>query len=321
MLYHPFERLEFDTTTCLLTGSRAAVEQVTAFPRWILERFALAEKPFKLLDESIVAYGDIRVPASAPVREAFAALDQEVLDAFSEGYAAVIRLPEVKLFQWIGKLMYGVLHHEIRIGMRQQAMAGERMTFSHALVHRFGYFHTMLQSIVTPMTFEGVQPWSISISRVDNPAATFSYRDEINTLTFSLRTNDFGIVACLQDNGENKAFHREVLALCDDHVLQPIQFEELCACFFYSSYLFNRLPDYTLIDTPGEVFIEPMPFTGAGKPLFDHWQNKVYGQVLENFWKPWGLLLLEIIKDPENPVTFLRNLDGSFREDVGTQRS
>jgi hypothetical protein len=43
------------------------------------------------------------------------------------------------------------------------------------------------------------------------------------------------------------------------------------------------------------------------------WQNKVYGQVLENFWKPWGLLLFEIIKNPEHPLSFLLDEDKNFK--------
>jgi hypothetical protein len=56
-----------------------------------------------------------------------------------------------------------------------------------------------------------------------------------------------------------------------------------------------------------------MPLRGtSNKPLFDSWQPKPYGQVLENFWKPWGLTLFEIIKDPENPVSFLLDPEGNY---------
>jgi hypothetical protein len=55
-----------------------------------------------------------------------------------------------------------------------------------------------------------------------------------------------------------------------------------------------------------QLFIDAMPLRGvSSKPLFDDWQEKTYGQVLESFWKKWGFLLLEIIKDPENPMSFL----------------
>jgi hypothetical protein len=33
--------------------------------------------------------------------------------------------------------------------------------------------------------------------------------------------------------------------------------------------------------------------------------------VLENFWKNWGFLLLEIIKNPEKPMSFLFDADGN----------
>jgi hypothetical protein len=50
----------------------------------------------------------------------------------------------------------------------------------------------------------------------------------------------------------------------------------------------------------------------SSKPLFDIWNNKTFGQVLESFWKNWGFLLLEIIKNPENPMSFLFDANGNF---------
>ena len=62
-----------------------------------------------------------------------------------------------------------------------------------------------------------------------------------------------------------------------------------------------------------ELFIESMPLRGiSSKPLFDNWNNKTYGQVLESFWKNWGFLLLEIIKNPEEPMSFLFDSEGNF---------
>ena len=65
--------------------------------------------------------------------------------------------------------------------------------------------------------------------------------------------------------------------------------------------------------TADAVFIEAMPLRGmSNKPLFDSWQNKTFAQVLENFWKPWGILLFEILKDPENPMSYLLNENHEF---------
>jgi hypothetical protein len=95
--------------------------------------------------------------------------------------------------------------------------------------------------------------------------------------------------------------------------LHPIQFEEFCARVFYSAYLFNRLPEYNVLEVGDDIYLEAMPLRGmSSKPLFDDWINKTYGQVLENFWKPWGFLLFEIIKNPEKPMSFLFDDDGTL---------
>jgi hypothetical protein len=117
----------------------------------------------------------------------------------------------------------------------------------------------------------------------------------------------------LQDNGANRAYHKEILEKIEGQPLHPIQFEEFNARIFYSAYLFNRLPEYNVLPAGDETYIEAMPLRGiSNKPLFDFPQNKIYGQVLENFWKKWGYVLYEIIKDPESPMSFLLDTDGNF---------
>lgn len=310
--YNPFIHFSFNKETCFLSGEKSNT-LLNVFPNWLSERYDLDKKPIKLLDESIISYGSIMVPVSEKTEEAIQELENEISEAFTAGYEKVKQLEEIKLFQWIGKLVFGMIHHEVSAGMRQQQASGEPFNFSPVLTRKFTSFHSMLQSLIRPMVFEGVQPWSIKIFPVKNAVETFGYRDEINTLTFSLRMNDFGIIACLQDNGSSLNYHKETLEKTEGRTLHPIQFEELCGRLFYSSYLFNRLPEYTFLPLEDAVYIDSMPFYSiSGKPLFDPWQVKTYGQVLENFWKPWGLTLFEIIKDPENPVSFLLNRQKDF---------
>ncbi|MFD2161767.1 hypothetical protein ACFSJU_05135 [Paradesertivirga mongoliensis] len=310
-LFRPFERYNFSENVCYLTG-QPATAQTTIFPSWLLQQFNLAEKPFKMLDENIATYQDIKIPVSAQALTAVNLLDDEMKEALNGGYETIKKVDELRLFQWIAKQVYGIIHWEVRAGIRQQRAIGEEFSFSQSIAHKFSNLHIMLQSLVQPVVFEGLAPWSIKIFPVENPPETFSYRDEINTLVFSLRMKDFGIIACLQDNGESLNYHKEILDKVEGKQLHPIQYEEICANFFYSAYLFNRLPEYTILPTDEAVYVEPMPLRISARPVYDIWQVKTYGQVLENFWKPWGFLLLEIIKNPEKPMSFLTDLDGNF---------
>lgn len=309
-VYKPFDRFTFDEKTCYLSGKSATLQPV--FPAWVLNEYGLGEKLFKYLDESIVTYNDIKVPVSEEAEEAFLDIDAQIKQAFDIGFEAVKNLEEITLFQWMAKMIYGTIHTEIRAGIKQQRASGEAFNFSQSLSTKFSNLHLMLQSIITPIVFEGVLPWSIRVFKIDESVDTFSYRDEINTLVFSVRTKDFGIIACLQDNGESLAYHKAILDKVGNNVLHPIQWEEICARFFYSAYLFNRLPEYTVMQTDEAIFIESMPLRISSKPVYDEWQVKTYGQVLENFWKPWNILLFEIIKDPLNPLSFLINNQGEF---------
>lgn len=315
-LYKPFDKLNFSKQHCFLSGEalQSPEEEIAVFPVWLMKEYKLEDQPFKLLDESMSTYEEMKLPcANVTYKLGIEPLEEEIKSAFLEGYEAVIKMPQTRLFQWIGKMIYGILFNEIRIGIRQQKAKNEEFVFSQSLIHKFSNLHIMLQSMISPVVFEGNLPWTISIFKINSPQDLFNYRDEINTLTFSLGMKDFGIVACLQDNGTNGLYHKDVLNKINTHALHPIQFEEVCAKFFYSNYLFNRLPEYTIMPTDEAIYIEAMPLRGmSNKPLFDIWQNKVYGQVLENFWKPWGMVLFEIIKDPENPMSFLLDQDENF---------
>lgn len=308
-LYQPFEQLNFSKQYCFLSGEnlQSDEEEITVFPLWLMQEYDLHDKPFKLLDESMSTYGHMKLPCSLRIfDQAIEPLEEEIKTAFLSGHDSVKQLPELRLFQWIAKMVYGILFNEIRIGIIQQKSKNEEFILSQSLIHKFSNLHLMLQSLIRPVIFEGNNPWSIRIFKLKSSKDLFNFRDEINTLTFSLGMKDFGIIACLQDNGTNAIYHKEILSKLSGKSVHPAQLEEVFARFFYSNYLFNRLPEYTVLTTEEAVYFEPMPLRGmSNKPLFDFWQNKTYAQVLENFWKPWGILLFEILKDPENPLSFL----------------
>lgn len=318
-IYDPFKKFNFSNKFCFLTGAPLSSEEenIQVFPSWLMSWFGLEEKSFKLLDETYTTYKELKLPCAAAINDQYIEpLEAEIATAFEAGYDAVSQLGEIKLFQWAAKLLYGIVFSELQAGIKMQHRSGEEFNISQAIVHKFTHLHLMLQSLNLPIEFEEFKPYSLILFKVDNAENEFTYRDEINTLTFSIRLKDFGLILCLQDNGTNKFYHRDVLEKAAGKTLHPIQFEELNARFFYSAYLFSRLPEYNILPAGDTIYIEAMPLRGiSSKPLFEDWVVKTYGQVLENFWKKWGFLLFEIIKDPENPMTFLLDADGNFSDE------
>ncbi len=308
-IYQPFKNFDFKYKNCFLSGDTfsAPITEIGILPEWLLKVANFSgEEQIKLLDESIRSYNSLKVPCSTEVLTNFIdPLEEKISNAFSRGYEEVSKLEEVELFRWIGKFMYSLIYVEMHAAVRQQQLSADGVNMSQGLMHKFGNLHTMIQGIYTDVVFEDFTPWSIVVVPLEKQDTAFSFRDEINTMTFSLKLKDFGIIACLQDNGTNKKYHQELLDQIGTSALSPQQFEELCARFFYSAYLFNRLPEYAILPVEGSVYIDAMPLRGTlNKAIFDHWQHKTYAQVLQDFWKPWDHTLFEIIKDPTNPISY-----------------
>jgi hypothetical protein len=308
-IYQPFESFDFNYKKCFLSGESDAslVENINILPPWLLQISGLTgSEQIQLLDETVRSYNELKVPCSSYLlNNKLIPLEEKIATAFTAGYAGVKELTEMELFNWIGKFMYGFIYTEMNGAIRQNQLSADGINMGQGLMHKFGNLHTMLQNIYRDLVFEDFSPWSILIVPLADIDTPFSFRDEINTLTFSLKFKDFGIIACLQDNSVNKNFHSEILDAIEGKPLTAQQFEELCARFYYSSYLFNRLPEYNIMLVDDVIYIDAMPLRGTlNKPIFDVWQHKTYGQVLENFWKPWGHTLFEIIKDPTAPMSY-----------------
>lgn len=308
-IYQPFKNFDFKYKNCFLSGDtfKSPVEEINILPSWLLEVANFSgEEQIKLLDESVRSYNSLKVPCNTEVLAHFIQpLEEKIAAAFSIGYDAVSKLDEEDLFKWIGKFMYSLIYVEMNAAVRLQQISSDGVNMSQGLMHKFGNLNTMIQSIYLDVVYEDFCPWSIVVVPLEDQDTGFSFRDEINTLTFSLKLKNFGIIACLQDNGTNKKFHQEILDQIGKSPLSAPQFEEICARFYYSAYLFNRLPEYAIMPVEGSIYIDAMPLRGTlNKPLFDHWQHKTYAQVLQDFWKPWGHTLFEIIKDPTNPMSY-----------------
>lgn len=312
-LFNPFETLHFEDTTCFLTGKdlSSADQKIAVFPEWILDRFSLKDKKFKMIDQVTgIHYDELKLPCSGKVKIAFDQLDLEIKEAFENGYEATKNIPDEKLFLWMGKFVYGVLYNDILLEIRRSKKRPNAKEFalSPSLKHRFSKFHLMLQSLIVPMEFKGVKPWSIAIVKVKYSKDVFNYKDEPTNLNFSLGMNGFGIIACLQDNGAVAEKEKNILQKIDKKILHPIQFEELAARFLYSNYLLKNRGKTTVEILDKNVIIASFaPEQTPASTLFGAWDDDMFAQVLASYWEPWGFEKKRIFNFPDSPLSFLEN--------------
>jgi hypothetical protein len=102
-LYDPFEKFDFNSQTCFLTGENLNPdeEQITVFPQWILERYALHDKKFSMMDNvTELRYRDIKIPCAKGVIEtALIPLENEIKNAFAGGYDEVVKRKDIRFIK------------------------------------------------------------------------------------------------------------------------------------------------------------------------------------------------------------------------------
>ncbi len=310
-LYNPIENLHFDEKDCFLTGTElsASDESITVFPEWVLNRYNMGDSKFTMMDNvTSFLHKDFKLPCSEIVRNAFSVLDNEVQTAFDGGYDAVRSLNEQRLFLWMGRMVYGVLYHDLLIERENCRKRKSEFKISPILKKRFALFHLMLQSLISPIRFGGIKPWNMTIVRLKYSKDIFNYRDDSVNLIFSVGVNGFGIIGMLQDNGMVKQNEKDILDKIGSTMLHPVQFEELKARFVYSRYLLQYRPEYHIKQFDESIVIESESVTVKDViPLFAKWDDKMFADVLSEYWKPWGLQKKDIYTAPNAPISFLKD--------------
>ncbi len=311
-LYNPFENMNFDVETCFLSGvslSDLATQKITVFPQWIIERFQLDDKRFKLMNSvSAIPYSKFYLPACQAVIDAMNKLDDEIQKAFNKGYDKVKELPEEKLFLWSARMIYGVLYHDLKLEQDNHQRQNSEFKLSHQLSERFALFHLMIQALITPINFGQPKPWSIVVVKLKYSKDIFNYYDDTVRLVFTLGLNDLGIIAIMQDGGFVKRHEQPLLNKINTAVLHPIQFEELKARFIYYNYLLQIKPCFDFKENKSQILINTLPHAvKENTPVFASWDDNMFADVLTEFWKPWGFQKKDIRTAPNAPISFLEN--------------
>lgn len=309
--FNPFENLTFHPDICFLTGKKLADSQkftVPVFPKWLIERYHLENASLTMLEWNKMKYADMLLPASEEVAKSIEALDTVTQKAFEQGYEAVIELPELTIFQWMARVMYGVLYQDFTYSISRRAAKGSDFQVSRLMEHKLKNLLFMLQSLIRPVVFEGFTPWSMKCYRVNISKDILNYKDETHKLNFCLGMNGFSIAACLQDNGEVAKFNEDVLKAVGDATLHPAQFEELYGRFMYTNYLLRELPDYPMTEKEEGTLVFHLPeHPNKDLPKIATWQDEIFAQVLANMWEPWGIPLKQIYTFPNSPISYLVN--------------
>lgn len=318
-LYDPFEKMQFDDRHCFLCGTTITTEQRTpVFGTWLQEKYNLQQKEILMLDKSVTTFSQLTIPCCDHCQvQHIIPLEQEVQQAAESGITGIKQLDEKRLFQWIGKMYYGTLITELIKEADPLIMPEHAVSENPQMQGKFRAFFKVLQSLRVPMAFSDFLPCSLFILEV-NPAEDelpFEYQDELTTMAFSIKLGEAVIVCTLLDNGIIKRALGKLYRLTQHKQLHPVQVAEFKARVFYAAYIFNVVPDY--FERPrkpeNEQIVLDSLIDDVTNEVFNPFEVTAYAHMLEEMLKPWGIREQEILKDPQQPLSFITDQTGNFK--------
>ncbi|MBC5773660.1 hypothetical protein H8S95_06265 [Pontibacter sp. KCTC 32443] len=319
-LYNPFGNMQFADEHCFLCGTTITkADRTPVFGEWMQQKYNLENKELLLLDKSVTTFSQLTIPCCDHCNsEYILPLEQEIETAADSGFEGISALDPKRLFQWIGKMYYGTLVTELIREKDPLIMPENPVSENPQMLGKFKTFFQVLQSLRVPMVFSDFLPCSLFILQVDptEDELPFEYQDELTTMAFSIKLGPVVIVCKLLDNGIiNKALHR-LYKLTEGQLLHPIQVAEFKARVFYAAYIFNVVPDYFIrtIKPGDEQLVLDTLIDDVTNEVFNPWEPLAYVHMLEEMLKPWSIREHDIMKDPQQPLTFLTNEDGTFKQ-------
>jgi hypothetical protein len=322
-VYRPFDSLSFSYDNCFLCGIKLenAKSNEHVFPLWLLEKYNLFDVEIGLLNKTFIPYRNLTIPCCMECNnEHLSKVENVIKKHVNIGYDAFITVDKLNIFQWTGKIFFGLLFKELSLLFnRKHKQQGTIVTKYH--LERYRTLHGFLQSVKKIFIFNHFHPWSIFIVKVheyEDNELNFDYHDSIEGLSFAIRMNGVGIIACFEDNGSQEIILKDYFLKFADHPLHPIQFDELSAKVAYKNRLLNRIPKYVTIlpSTPQEaVNVSALPIQGfSKKPIYDEWNNVHYAKILATYWNKYGITFGNILPKPDSILTFLFNEDDSVKK-------
>jgi len=311
--------MQFGSDTCFLCGKATTIaDAVPAFPKWLQQHYNLADKQLLLLDKSIITYHDLTIPVCPACREQhLEALEEKIEAAHQQGITGFKALPEREIFLWLSKIFYGILVRELANEKNPLIMPEHAVGENPKMFTKFQAFYKLLQALRVPIVFDDFTPFSLFVLEVTDTDDTepFAYRDELMTMMFSIKMDRVLLICCLLDNGLiQQALHR-VWEDVKNKPLHPIQAAEFTARAYYAAYLLNIIPEYfeRKAEPTDDFLTYDTLVDDITMPVFNPWQHTAYAKVLEEMWKPWNIRQPEILKNPQQPLSFMYDEDGALR--------
>jgi hypothetical protein len=317
-----FDALRLGDDNCFLCGAvlETGKTREHVFPGWLQHRHNLWDEELTLLNGTHIRYAQLTIPCCKACNSGpLSAMENRVRTATEAGYAEAVKLEPLIIYQWLGKIFYGILRKELSLLHDRRIKDGPTIVPA-SILEGFSTLHLFLQSIRQPYEFPDGEPFSALVVNLHPNArhGEYNFRDSLQLMTVSLRTKEVGFIVALQDAGLIAATYGKYVQQVAGRKITLIQFDELYAKCVYQVTRLNRTPKFITATNkdPGVVTqVHMMPIMGlSSKPPCDEWVQAEYFDVLADMLQqsyPY-LNIDEMFVPPNLVMTWMADPEGKL---------
>jgi hypothetical protein len=314
-------RIDADCFICrrpLTVGDPKALDLATredVFPRWLWRRLQLAigGAGINLLAGNWKNYPGLVVPCCRECNNHYMSQVETRIAEGIRSFAAFEKLSRSDLSLWAAKILYGLLHFEVKpwdpktksqLPSRLDASAFDHLQLSIRLLN--GFRKRII--LDTPK-------WPFSILRFHLKSGgprslNFQFRDSVNwPVALAMRVDSVGFVVVFDDFGYSEDWYDRVLRrLLDGRQIHPLQFSEIVARTFYEAGMVQSNIEYWSRESPAGMILTLRPEMVASLPPDSRRRAAMISEYT-------GLPLTELwSKEREDTVSLLVRKNGKFQD-------
>jgi hypothetical protein len=310
-LEHPY-----DKSACFLCGVKLVVSNRTEehiFPKWLQHKYSLWEKKLILLNETTIAYKDLRIPCCKSCNnELLSEIELKVQYAFNQGYEEIVKTEPTLLYRWISKIFLGIIYKELFLfyDRRDEALG---TILDPEFLKRYSLLHFWILSLRNNLGNPFV-PGSIFIFKSQVPdeiQEQYHFLDDSLNGVVSIRIGQCLIVVDFLENGLHKEMLGHAYEKYSSVALHPFQCLELIGHIIYNAKRLCLETDVEFRRDDEKVMQlitwQPILENGA---LFSEWIQEDFAMVLSEITKiPFKQLYFDgkvrsFLKDENGQVLF-----------------
>lgn len=151
--------MSFTDDRCFLCGKKLKTKTAEhVFPKWLLNEYDLWNQKIFLLNGTTINYRQLTIPCCEECNNIYLSkVENQIKKSYFKGFNDFVKVAKLVVYQWIGKIFYGLLFRELSLSLERTDPEKGSIT-NPDLLKDFKTFHFFYNLLGLPLSLSILSP-------------------------------------------------------------------------------------------------------------------------------------------------------------------